>query len=131
MRKFKIRIDGEEYIVEVEEMEGETNKRKPSTKSPSTTEKQNYPVTKKSKKQKTVQSKNNQNANELTAPMPGKILDIKVKEGQEVNKGDVLIVLEAMKLENNISAPFSAKIREIKTEVGKNVEAGEVLIELE
>lgn len=68
---------------------------------------------------------------QIKAPMPGKVLDIKVKEGDSVNKGDGLIVLEAMKMENIIKAPEAAVIKKIKAIKGKAVEKNEVLIDLE
>jgi len=66
----------------------------------------------------------------IKAPMPGLILKILVEVGQEVKKGDPILVLEAMKMENVFKAPADATIKAIKTEIGKAVEKGEVLIEL-
>lgn len=68
---------------------------------------------------------------QIKAPMPGKVLDIKVKEGDTIAKGDSLLVLEAMKMENVIKAPDEAKIKKVRATVGKAVEKNEVLIELE
>ncbi len=51
--------------------------------------------------------------NELVAPMPGKILSIKTSKGQEVKKGDVLIVMEAMKMEYSLSAPKDGKVEDV------------------
>jgi biotin carboxyl carrier protein len=67
---------------------------------------------------------------QIKAPMPGKVLDIKVKEGDNINKGDSLLVLEAMKMENIIKAPEAAVIKKIHAAKGKAVEKNEVLIEL-
>ncbi len=69
-------------------------------------------------------------AQQIKAPMPGKVIDIKVKEGDSVNKGDGLLVLEAMKMENILKAPDAAIIKKIRVEKGKAVEKNEVLIEL-
>ena len=66
----------------------------------------------------------------VNAPMPGKILGIKVAAGQAVSKGDVLIVLEAMKMENEIVAPQDGTVASINTSVGEQVEAGAVLATL-
>jgi len=74
---------------------------------------------------------NTKKALQIKAPMPGKVLDIKVKEGDSVNKGDALLVLEAMKMENIIKAPDAAVIKKIKAIKGKAVEKNEVLIDLE
>lgn len=66
----------------------------------------------------------------VVAPMPGKILDIKVSSGQQVKKGDVVMVLEAMKMENEIVAPEDGVVASINTSVGDSVEAGATLATL-
>ena len=66
----------------------------------------------------------------VNAPMPGKILGVKVSAGQAVKKGDVLIVLEAMKMENEIVAPQDGTVATVNTTVGEQVEAGAVLVTL-
>ena len=66
----------------------------------------------------------------VNAPMPGKILGVKVAAGQAVKKGDVLVVLEAMKMENEIVAPQDGTVASVNTSVGEQVEAGAVLVTL-
>ena len=66
----------------------------------------------------------------INAPMPGKILGIKANAGQAVKKGDVILVLEAMKMENEIVAPQDGTVASINTSVGEQVEAGAVLATL-
>ena len=66
----------------------------------------------------------------VTAPMPGTILDVKVSVGQAVKKGDVMCVLEAMKMENDIPAPQDGVIASIDTQKGASVNAGDVLATL-
>ena len=66
----------------------------------------------------------------VNAPMPGKILGVKVAAGQAVKKGDVLVVLEAMKMENEIVAPQDGSVASVNTSVGEQVEAGAVLVTL-
>ena len=68
---------------------------------------------------------------ELKAPMPGLVLDVLVKEGDEILEGDKLLVLEAMKMENNLKAEAPAKIQSIKCQKGQAVEKNEVLIVFE
>jgi len=67
----------------------------------------------------------------VKAPMPGMILDIQVKNGQEVVEGDALMVLEAMKMENILTAPKDGIIKSIHVVKGVIVEKGELLIEME
>ena len=64
-------------------------------------------------------------------PMPGKIVEVKVKEGQDVKEGDVLCVLEAMKMQNDLKAPMAGKVTRVHVSDGANVEATTVLIEVE
>ena len=69
--------------------------------------------------------------NELKAPMPGLVLDILVKVGDLVQKGDPLIILEAMKMENMIKAAGAGKIKKILATKGSAVEKGALLIQFE
>ena len=68
-----------------------------------------------------------QGANKVTAPMPGTILNVKVSAGQAVKKGDVICVLEAMKMENDIPAPCDGVIASINVQKGANVAANDVI----
>ncbi|WP_121665788.1 acetyl-CoA carboxylase biotin carboxyl carrier protein subunit [Mesonia aquimarina] len=74
---------------------------------------------------------NAQQVNEIHAPMPGLILEVNVKEGDEVKEGDYLLVLEAMKMENALTAPRDAIIKSISIEKGQTVEKNQLLIEME
>ncbi|MEK6974838.1 MAG: biotin/lipoyl-containing protein [Candidatus Thermoplasmatota archaeon] len=67
----------------------------------------------------------------IKPPMPGKVVEVKVKEGQTVAEGDVLCVLEAMKMQNDLKAPMAGTVRKVHVSDGSNVEAATVLIELE
>lgn len=69
--------------------------------------------------------------NTLTAPMPGKILEIKTQIGDKVEAGQPLIILEAMKMENVMTAPASGTVKEIPTKVGVNVIQGDPLVIIE
>lgn len=66
----------------------------------------------------------------VNAPMPGKILGVKASVGQAVKKGDVIIVLEAMKMENEVVAPEDGTVASINVSEGANVESGDVLATL-
>jgi biotin carboxyl carrier protein len=69
-------------------------------------------------------------APEVTAPMPGKILKILVKEGERVAAGQPLLVMEAMKMETTLAAESPAIVRKVRATVGRMVDHGDVLIEL-
>ncbi len=115
-RKFKVRVNGKEYNVEVEEI-GENVKPQLSPK--------------RREIEREAEEKTLISEGAIPAPMAGKILDIRVKEGDAVKKGDILIILEAMKMENEIHAPEDGKIKEIKVKAGDNVNRDEVLIVME
>ena len=70
------------------------------------------------------------NAGSIKAPLPGNVSKIKVKEGQAVQAGEVLITLEAMKMENEIMAPAAGTVKKIYVAEGKAVQQGEALIDL-
>lgn len=69
-------------------------------------------------------------ATQVTSPMPGTILDVKVSVGQSVKKGDVICVLEAMKMENDIPAPADGVIASINVQKGASVAANDLLASL-
>ncbi|MBW3468869.1 acetyl-CoA carboxylase biotin carboxyl carrier protein subunit [Arthrospiribacter ruber] len=68
-------------------------------------------------------------AKDIKAPMPGLIFDIKVKEGDEVKKGDPVLILEAMKMENILKSPGDGTVQAIKIKKGESVEKNQVLIQ--
>ncbi|MBQ8624147.1 MAG: biotin/lipoyl-binding protein [Oscillospiraceae bacterium] len=70
-------------------------------------------------------------ATTVSAPMPGTILSVNVTAGQTVNEGDILMILEAMKMENEIMAPKSGKIVSVGTTKGASVKTGDVLCVIE
>ena len=66
----------------------------------------------------------------VKAPMPGTILAVKVTKGQSVKRGDVLCILEAMKMENEITAPNDGTVQHIRVQAGTTVNTGDPLIDL-
>jgi len=66
----------------------------------------------------------------LRAPMTGQVISVRVEVGQAVNKGDILLILEAMKMEHRIQAPYDGSVGAIRYQVGDNVQADAVLLEL-
>ncbi|MBX2843185.1 MAG: biotin/lipoyl-binding protein [Flammeovirgaceae bacterium] len=72
-----------------------------------------------------------QKVNEIKAPMPGLILDVLVKPGDTVAKGDKILILEAMKMENMLKSPGDGVLKSIEVKVGQNVEKNQVLVKFE
>jgi len=73
---------------------------------------------------------NTSKINEVKAPMPGLVLDINVAPGDEIEKGQAVLVLEAMKMENVLKSPGSGVIKSIEVKKGEAVEKGQVLLRL-
>lgn len=69
-------------------------------------------------------------AGDLKAPMPGLVLEVKVKEGDAINKGDAAVVLEAMKMENILKASGNGVVKKILVKKGDKVEKGQVMVEM-
>lgn len=68
---------------------------------------------------------------EIRAPLPGNVVSIKCREGDRVNAGDPLLVLESMKMENVIYAPKSGVVKRVAVSEGEPVQFGELLVEIE
>jgi len=64
----------------------------------------------------------------LKAPMPGLVVAVRVSEGQEVKKGDVLLILESMKMQNELKSPRDGKISRVKVKAGESVEQKQALL---
>lgn len=67
--------------------------------------------------------------NSVKAPMPGLIVDLKIKVGDSVKQGDALLILEAMKMENILKSPGEGVVKNLKVKKGDSVEKGQVLVE--
>ncbi len=114
MKKYMIKLNGKVFEVEIEEITGEaavtaadTQKAQP-VKSPSSTS----------------------GGETVEAPMPGNILAVAVKAGDIVKKGQVLVVLEAMKMENEIVSTVDGKVSAVSVSKGQTVNAGDVLVQI-
>lgn len=128
MRNFKVTVDGKVYDVTVEETGSAAPKIMPIEQKTVPAEQKVLPPEQKIKplEQKIQPKPAAAGGTELKSPMPGLILDFKVPEGAEVKKGQVILVLEAMKLENDISAPCDGKVSFV-TSKGANVDADDIL----
>ena len=124
---YKVTINDKVYEVEVEE--GKANllhtgaAAQPVTPSAPVQE-----ASKPAQVQTQLAAPNHAASNAYVAPMPGTILDIKVSKGQQVKKGDTIIVIEAMKMENEISAELNGTVIEIYVAKGAQVNTGTPLI---
>lgn len=131
MRKFMINVNGNSYEVEVEEVGvGEVSQRPVTPKTvPSSPKAAPTPkVTPKEEKKEVVVSAGQE---VIEAPMPGNIWKIEVKEGDTVKAGDILLILEAMKMENEILAPRDGVVASINTTQGATVNTGDKLVVLD
>lgn len=130
MKKYNITVNGKTYEVEVEEIGGSTAPAAPKvTPAPAAPAPTPAPVqaSLKAEPSKPVPA----GAKTVKAPIPGTILDIKVSEGQSISQGQLLFILEAMKMENEIFSPFEGVVTSIEVSKGASVNAGEVLLALE
>jgi len=118
MKKYNVNVNGTDYEVAVELIEESDAKMTP-------TKKEQAPVTE-AKKVKASPS----GGERINSPMPGTILDVQVSEGQAVKKGTVLMILEAMKMENEIMAPCDGTVRDLSVAKGATVESGTLLCTL-
>ena len=123
MKTYKVCVNGNEYEVTVEEMQpGETARAAAAPATPATPATSAAPATSATP----VASA----ATTISAPMPGTILSVNIKVGDTVQAGQVLFILEAMKMEIPVVAPEDGTVASIDVAVGDAVEAGAVLATL-
>lgn len=72
-----------------------------------------------------------QGRQEVSVPMPGKVVAVLVNEGDRVEKGQGLVIVEAMKMENEVRSPINGEIKEIRTKAGETVDARKILVVVE
>ncbi len=136
MKKLRIAVDGKQYDVEVEILEDDDDKVLPSyyyQNNPNNMMQQApapqpmaAPAPAPAARPKApVQSGA---SNSLTSPINGVVLEIPVKAGQTVAEGEVVIVLEAMKMKTNISSPKAGEIASVNVSLGDRVESGQALV---
>ena len=129
MKKYLIKVNGNQYEVEVEEVKTENSVSQPVSRvvaSPAPANVQAASAPAAAKKDTAIP----QGASTITAPMPGTILKINVSVGDTVKKGQVLLILEAMKMENEITAPADGTVASVNVSKGTPVSAGDVMVSI-
>ncbi|MCR5430616.1 MAG: biotin/lipoyl-binding protein [Eubacterium sp.] len=116
MKSYTITVNGKAYDVTVEE-KGVVASAPASVPGPATPKVET----------KSPVPSGNDGDTPIKAPMPGKVMSIKVKAGEQVSKGDTIMVFEAMKMENSVVAPADGTIASVNVEVGEEFESGAVL----
>lgn len=138
MKKFNVTVNGKAYAVEVEEVGAgqggftyqPVQQAAPMQQAAVTAQTQAAPAP----QQKAVPAPAPKapsgpvSGETISAPMPGTILDIKVSEGQSVKAGDILLILEAMKMENEIVSPKDGTVNRIHTSKSSTVSTGDALV---
>lgn len=111
MKIYKIKVNGKTYRVELEAIEEGASAPKEAKKE-------------EPKKVATPSS----DAQQVLSPIQGTVVNVKVKPGDVVKKGDVLLLIEAMKLENEVPSPFDGEVVEVLVSKGQNVSAKDVIV---
>ena len=123
MKNYTITVNGTVYDVSVEEKTGAASPAAPAAPVAAAT----APAAPAPKPAPAPAAGGSAGSVQVTAPMPGKILAVKASVGAEVKRGDVVLLLEAMKMENEVVAPQDGKIASINVNSGDMVGAGDVL----
>ena len=108
MKTYKVNVNGTQYMVEIELIDGANAQTQASAPA-------------------AAPAAAPAGGETVKSPMPGTILDVKVKSGDKVEEGQVLMILEAMKMENEISAPVSGTVASVNVANGATVASGDVL----
>ena len=119
MKKYRVNVNGTVYEVAIEVMDGSAPAAAAPVPAPAAAPAPAAPVP--------AASSAPAAGEKVTAPMPGTILSVNVQNGAAVKKGDVLFILEAMKMENEINSPCDGTILSVNTSKGSAVESGTLL----
>lgn len=140
MRKFLVKVNGNQYEVDVEEIVNANSTVKPVAEN-KTAPSVSIPAAAVQKKETSAAVPQNKDtvpkpdetpkgAMAVKAPMPGTILKVNVSKGDAVKKGQVLLILEAMKMENEIVSPVNGMIASAGVIKGSSVNAGDILLSI-
>ncbi|NLW07697.1 MAG: acetyl-CoA carboxylase biotin carboxyl carrier protein subunit [Clostridia bacterium] len=120
-RHFQVTVNGDTYIVEVEEKKSPAAYLQPVEINYSQTNTPPVQIP----HHKAATSPHNYT---VRAPLPGKVIEVKVKTGQRLTVGEVMVIIEAMKMENEITAPVHGTVKEVLVHAGSNVTSGQPLL---
>ncbi|MEN2256778.1 biotin/lipoyl-containing protein [Paraclostridium benzoelyticum] len=123
IKKYNITVNGNTYEVEVEELGSQASVQRPQVAT-----QQVQPQAAPKAQPKQTQNAPSAGGGTISAPMPGTINDVRVKVGDSVKKGQVLLILEAMKMENEIMASSDGTVKSVDVSKGASVSAGDALI---
>ena len=127
MKKFNITVNGQAYEVEVEEVGGAVSAAPAPKAAPAPAA---APAPKAAPAPAAAPAPKAAGAATVSAPMPGKIMSVAVKPGDAVKRGQVLLILEAMKMQNEIMAPGDGKVADVRVAAGQSVNTGDVMVVL-
>ena len=114
MKRYKVQINGKTFDVVLESVEEvQVSEKKEEVK-----------------EQKIEEKKENIEGKEILAPIQGNVIDVLVKKGSKVKKGDVLLLIEAMKLENEVNSPIDGEVVEVLIQKGQMVTTNQLLIKI-
>ena len=116
MKKYRVKVNGKTYNVVLESVEETVE---------AVTEEKKETV----KKEETVE-KDTSNTTNVFAPIQGNVLNVLVEKGKKVKKGDVLLLIEAMKLENEVNSPVDGEIVDVLVNKGQEVTNNQILVKI-
>ena len=123
MKIYKIKVNGKTYEVQLETVD------EVKTESATSSETKTKEAPKKETSKK-ASSSSSTNLVEVVAPIQGNVIDVKVKVGDKVKKGDVLLLIEAMKLENEVNSPSDGEVVEVIVSKGQQVTTKQLLLKI-
>lgn len=123
MKIYKVKVNGKTYEVQLESVD------EVKTESATSSEAKTKEAPKKETSKK-ASSSSSTNLVEVVAPIQGNVIDVKVKVGDKVKKGDVLLLIEAMKLENEVNSPSDGEVVEVIVSKGQQVTTKQLLLKI-
>lgn len=135
MKRYNVTVNGNTYQVEVEEVKGEFTQPVAPTPAPvavqqpaAAPQQTAAPAPAPAEAPKPAAKATNAAGEKIECPMPGTIVKVNVTEGATIKKGDVLVVLEAMKMENEIMSPVDGTVAQVNVAKGAAVNSGDLLV---